>query len=69
MMTKTDYTVIANLIVFAKESNPEATKGLHNLTMMLSGAFGQGNPNFRIDLFLAAAEHPSANEWFGNIRK
>ena len=69
MLTKTNYTVIADIIVMAKEFHPEATNGLETLTMMLVGAFGQDNPNFRIDLFLAAAEHPSANEYVGNIRK
>lgn len=62
-MSKMHYSVIANLIVIAKEHHPEATDGLEGLTMMLSGAFMQDNPRFRTDLFLAAAEHPSASQY------
>ena len=68
-MTTTNYKVIAQLIVIAKEQHPESTEGLEALTMMLVGAFGQDNPRFRPDLFLTAAEHSSANEYVGNIRK
>ena len=50
MLTKTNYTVIADIIVMAKEFHPEATNGLETLTMMLVGAFGQDNPNFRIEV-------------------
>ena len=63
MMTKTNYQVIASLIVIAKEHHPEATEGLEALAMMLSGAFQQDNPRFRIDLFLTAAQHPSASNF------
>lgn len=63
MLTKTNYKVIAQLIVEAKNQHPEATEGLEALTMMLSGAFGVDNPKFRIDLFLAAAEHSSASNY------
>ena len=62
-MSKIDYTVIANLIVYAKENNPEAIKGLNELTMMLSGAFGASNPRFSTYLFLKAAEHYAANDY------
>lgn len=64
-MTKVDYEVIANLIVIAKEHNPEATKGLDELTMMLTGAFQVNNPRFSIYLFLKAAEHYATNEYVG----
>ena len=62
-LSKTDYKVIAQLIVIAKEQHPEATIGLEALTMMLTGAFGQDNPRFRHDLFLTAAEHPQASSF------
>ena len=62
-MSKIDYEVIANLIVLAKEYNPEAAKGLNELTMMLSGAFLQSNKRFSTYLFLKASEHPSAGQF------
>jgi hypothetical protein len=62
-MTKTNYQVIANLIVKAKEFHPESTEGLETLTMMLTGAFQVDNPLFRMDLFLTAAEHPQVNNY------
>lgn len=64
-MTKVDYEVIANLIVIAKEHNSEATKGLDELTMMLTGAFQVNNPRFSTYLFLKAAEHYAASEYVG----
>ena len=60
-MSKLQYEVIAALIVKAKEYHPEATEGLDELTMMLTGAFGTSNSKFRPDLFLTAAEHSSVN--------
>lgn len=62
-MSKIDYAVIANLIVIAKEHNPEATNALNELTMMLTGAFGTSNPRFSTYLFLKAAEHYAANDY------
>ena len=64
-MSKVDYQVIANLIVYAKENNPEAITGLNELTMMLTGAFTVDNPRFSTYLFLKAAEHYAANEYVG----
>ena len=64
-MSKIDYQVIANLIVIAKEHNPEALEGLNELTMMLTGAFSVNNPRFSTYLFLKAAEHYAANEYVG----
>lgn len=65
MMTKTNYEVIAHLIVIAKENNPQAIEGLNELTMMLTGAFTVDNPRFSTYLFLKAAEHYAANEYVG----
>ena len=65
MMTKTNYEVIANLIVIAKENNPQAIEGLNELTMMLTGAFTVENPRFSTYLFLKAAEHYAASEYVG----
>jgi hypothetical protein len=65
MMTKTNYEVIANLIVIAKENNPQAIEGLNELTMMLTGAFTVDNPRFSTYLFLKAAEHYAASEYVG----
>ena len=62
-MTRKHYEVIADLIVIAKQHNPEAIKGLNDLTMMLTGAFGSDNPQFNIYLFLKAAEHYAANDY------
>jgi hypothetical protein len=65
-MSKVDYQVIANLIVIAKEHNPEAIKGLNELSMMLCGAFGVNNPRFSTYLFLKGAEHYAANDYINN---
>jgi len=63
MMTRQNYEVIADLIVIAKQHNPEAIRGLNDLTMMLTGAFGTDNPRFNTYLFLKGAEHYAANDY------
>ena len=62
MMSKKHYAVIAQLITIAKEHHPESIEGLDAVAMMFVGAFQQDNPNFRRDLFLAAAQHSSTME-------
>lgn len=66
MLTKTNYNVIAALILQAREFHPEpeAIEALESLTNMLSGAFSVDNPNFQIERFRQAAgiNRPLINE-------